>query len=219
MKKAAKAPAEKSARAKFPTAHFKPEALVSETMKKSDAMKAHPSYANTPEAQQVATSMAASAQSLDDIHAKMGLLHSQLISLETAEARAVAQCYRANEKAAAVVTDLSQGSEEEINKWGFEVRVRNTSPPSNAAPTGLHAVYDKTTLALRLRWKGVRGQRGYLLQIGDGTPNGWGQTIHTGEPVYAPVGLTPGQHVSVRVAVMRKQTQSDWSDALNVLVR
>ena len=67
MKKAAKAPAEKSARAKFPTAHLKPQELVAETIKKSDAIKAHPSYANTPEAQQVATSMASSAQALDDI--------------------------------------------------------------------------------------------------------------------------------------------------------
>ena len=191
MKKAAKAPAEKSARAKFPTAHLKPQELVTETMKKSDAIKAHPSYANTPEAQQVATSMTSSAQALDDIQAKIGLLHSQLVSLETAEARAVAQCYRANDKAAAVVTDLAQGSEEEINKWGFEVRVRTTSSPGNAPPSGLHAVYDKKTMALRLRWKGVRGQRGYLLQIGDGTPNGWGQIVHTGEPVYAPLGSRP----------------------------
>jgi hypothetical protein len=117
------------------------------------------------------------------------------------------------------VNDLSGGSEEEINKWGYEVRARTASVPSSAAPTGLRAVYDRKTVALRIRWKAVDGQRGYLLQIGDGTPTGWGQTIHVGEPVYAPQGLTPGQHIMVRVAVVRLQIQSEWSDALSVLVR
>jgi hypothetical protein len=221
MKKKSAQQPEATARAKFATAHLKPQELVTECSQKSDKVKANPNYGSKPEVQAAITKLDTSVTSLDQIEGQISLHHSQLVSLETARIKAIAQLQRANDSLVAVINEVSGGSEEEINKWGFEVRTRKAAPSavSTDAPTGLRAFYDRKTIQLRLQWKAVRSQRGYLIQIGDGTPAGWGSIIHIGEHTYTPQGLQPGQHVSVRVAVIRKDTQSDWSDALAVVVR
>ena len=66
---------------------------------------------------------------------------------------------------------------------------------------------------------GVPAHLGYLLQIGDGTPQGWGASIQCPRASYQPQGLAPGQKVAFRVAVQRKSGVSLWSDALVATVR
>ena len=103
MKKSAQAP-EATARAKFPTAHLKPQDLVNECIKKSDAMKAHPDYPNKPEVQQCTNAMVASAQALDQVAKQIGLLKVQLVALETG---ARVRFERAGKKHGAVLWTLA----------------------------------------------------------------------------------------------------------------
>jgi hypothetical protein len=111
------------------------------------------------------------------------------------------------------------GSAATLQQWGFDVQTHNPPlPATDTPPAGLRVRYTKT-LAMVIAWKSVRGHLGYLLQIGDGTPTGWGQTISCTKAHYEPSGLTPGQKIAIRVAVQRKSGISTWSDALSVTIR
>ena len=85
-------------------------------------------------------------------------------------------------------------------------------------PTGLHVRYTKS-LVLVVKWKAVKGARGYQVQIGDATGQNWGSPIPCTKSTFEPVGLSPGQKVTLRVAVQTKDGLSNWSDAVAVVVR
>ena len=114
---------------------------------------------------------------------------------------------------------ISAGSAATLNEWGFGASSAITPlPVSDTPPTGLRVRYTKA-LALEILWKSVPGHRGYLLQIGDGTPTVWGATIPCPKTRYMPTGLTPGQKIAIRVAVQRKDGVSAFSEALSATVR
>ena len=88
---------------------------------------------------------------------------------------------------------------------------------ADAITNGIEASFER--VCALMRWAGVRDHLGYLLQIGDGTPQGWGAPIQCPRARFEPAGLAPGQKVSFRVAVQRKNGLSAWSDALSITVR
>jgi hypothetical protein len=181
------------------------------------AIKANPDYATKPEVQQVTTSLGAAADALDKNLKAITALRVQEKTLLTSQIVLLAALKRAAKSATAVITETAGGSAEEIKKWGLDVAGRAPLPPSTAAPDGLRVTYTKE-LAMVMRWKGVRGSKGYELQIGDGTPQGWGQPIHATRAHFLPTGLTPGQKIAIRVAVHRSTGLSAYSDPVNVTV-
>ena len=116
------------------------------------------------------------------------------------------------------VDTASAGSAEAIKLWGFAVAAHEALVVSLDPPAKLRVTYDRH-LVMTIRWAGVLGRVNYELQIGDGTPNGWGPSIICSKNKYAPPGLTPGQKIALRIAARRATGLSNWSDALNVTVR
>ena len=87
-----------------------------------------------------------------------------------------------------------------------------------ADPPGKLRAQFRTNAMPLFRWAGIKGHVGYFVQLGDGTPQGWGPPIACPKAKYEPLGLTLGQKIAVRVAVQRRSGMSNWSDALLVTV-
>jgi len=126
---------------------------------------------------------------------------------------------RARRSLLAVGDQVAAGSAATLNEWGFGASTSNTPlPATDTPPTGLRVRFTKT-FALEILWKSVAGHRGYVLQIGDGTPTGFGPVIQCPKARYMPTGLNPGQKIAIRVAVQRKSGLSTWSEAITATVR
>ncbi len=215
-------PSESAATPKFNTGIRKPAIIVDQTQKATQFLKQSAAYAANPALQQSVTAWEAAATTVDTSEQGIIKLRTSLIGLLAGRDLAVADWKRAAKSVLSNVDQIAKGSPKAINDMGFDITSRAVVPAANTSndpPTGLHATYNRKTLALTLRWSSVPGHRGYNIQIGDGTPAGWGPTLQAPRCEYAPTGLAPGQHVSVRVAVQRKNGLSGWSDALAIVVR
>jgi hypothetical protein len=207
-----------AATAKFPTSDVKASLVAGETQKVASLIQANPAYAQHPEIQAGVTAWLASASTVDQASQKLKAAHVTLTALIAALATAMAAWKRDAQAVTTLVNTASAGSAQAITGWGFSVASREARVPTLDAPTGLRAEYSRS-LVLTLKWAGVRGRLSYAVQIGDGTPTGWGAAIPVSKASYQPPGLTPGQKVAFRVAVQRKNGMSNWSDMLVVTVR
>jgi hypothetical protein len=213
-----KQPQETAATAKFPLSHKTSAQLVDSTNKIADIVKANAAYANTPDMQQAVTAWQASAGVVQQNDHDIKAAHVALLALIAARHAAVAAWKRSTKKILATVNDVSVGSAKTIKDWGFDINTRSTPVAASGPPDGLRLVYDKKLEPI-IRWKGVRGQLGYQIQIGDGTPTGWGTPLMTTQRSLKPTGLQPGQHVAIRIAVTRKTGLSTWSDTITAVIR
>ena len=211
-------PAEAAAEAKFTTSRIKPADVASETQKVADVAKANPAYSVHPEIQQAVVAWIAAATAVDDASQKLKAAHLALTALVAALATSMAAWRRSTQAVIALVNTASAGSDQAIKLWGFATTARQILAATSSPPAGLRVVYGKQ-LVMTVRWSAVTDHIGYALQIGDGTPQGWGATIACPRASYQPQGLAPGQKVAFRVAVQRKNGLSAWSDALSVTVR
>jgi len=211
-------PQEAAATAKFTATKQTTAQLVDETKKKISYVQANPAYAATPAMQQAVTTWEGSMQKLDKNNSDAKSARVSLDALIAARPAALAEWRRATKAMVSVVDQVSVGSAQAIKDWGFDVVTRTTTTPTSDPPQGLRVTYDKA-FELNVRWKGVKSHVGYQIQIGDGTPTGWGGAIVVAQAHYKPVGLVPGQHLAIRVAVQRKTGLSTWSDVLTATVR
>jgi len=216
MKK--KTPQEASANAKFITTKMKVGEIADLTAKRADFVKQNPSYATQPAVQQATTAWTNAATTLNKCDQDIKAGRVALVALMATRQTALAAYKRSTTAMLTTIDSASGGSSEMIKGWGFDVVARATAPLTTDAPTGVRVSYTKT-LVLNVHWKAVPGQRGYQLQIGDGTPAGWGPIINVPKSRFTPENLLPGQHIVIRVAVQRKNGLSAWSDSLAVTVR
>jgi hypothetical protein len=218
MTKKIKNQSESAASAKLPIAGHNVAGFIDLTNKTGDVVKAHPSYSTLPKMQTAVTGWLGLAQTLDHQEQDIKTRHASLIALGAAREVAVETWKRATKKVLAVVDETASGSASAVKEWGFDISARTVRPVPSDAPTGLRSTISKK-LVLTIEWHGVRNHKGYFVQIGDGTPNGWGPAIPVPEARYIPAGLSLGQHVSVRVAVQRANGMSAWTDALAIVMR
>jgi hypothetical protein len=211
-------PQEAVAMAKFVTTGVKPELVSGATTKVSDVVKQNPAYPQHPEIQTGLTSWTAAADAVDQTSQKIKAAHLALTALIATLPPQMAAWKRYAHAMVALINTACAGSASAIQQWGFAVSTRNVLATTSEAPSGLRVTYNKA-FTMSVRWKGVRGHLGYLLQIGDGTPQGWGPSIQCPRASYLPQGITPGAKVAFRVAVQRKNGVSVWSDALIVTAR
>jgi len=204
--------------AKFTTHGVKPIDIAGMTNQVSTTIKAHPDYPNHPEIQTPVAKWITQAQLVGTIQQKIAACHAELATLEGQQTDAVVEWKRDTRIVVAAVDGAAGGSPTAITQWGLEVVTRVAPPPSTDPPVNLRVGLTKSH-AFTIRWKAIKNARGYLLQIGDGTPSGWGTILQSTKATYVPTGLTSGQHIAVRVAVIRKNGQSAWSDVLNAVVR
>jgi hypothetical protein len=210
--------AEAAAMAKYTTSGVKPQQVASATQQTADLVKQNPAYAQHPEIQQGVATWLTSADKVDQSSQKLKAAHVTLTALIATLALDMAAWKRAAHAVVALVNTACAGSAQAIKAWGLATTARAMVAASSDPPQGLRATYTRA-LVLAVRWAGVKNHLGYLLQIGDGTPQGWGTPIQCPRARYEPQGLTPGQRVSFRVAVQRKNGVSAWSDALSITVR
>jgi hypothetical protein len=209
---------EVSATATLATAKLKVDDMIALTQQRSDVVKNAPGYNNQPDVQKALGAWQGSATSLTTTEQAIKAARVGLVALLATQTKNVAGWRRTLKLLLATITQVSQGSEEAIKLWGFLIAMHQALPASSDAPANLRAEYTRQ-LALVLRWAGVRGHVGYFVQIGDGTPQGWGTPIPCPKARFEPTGLAPGQKITVRVAVQRKNGLSAWSDALSITVR
>jgi len=209
---------EPTASPKFLTAGLKPADIAALTRKTAEVVKAHPSYPQNPALQTCVTSWIAAGDSID--HDEQDLKNANSLATQALAKRIVhvGDWKRETKRVLAEIDRLAAGSPTEVKAWGFDLSTRISAPPTSDPPAELRVLY-KRDLSLVIKWKPVPGSRGYSLQIGDGTPQGWGPIIQCPAANYTPVGLTPGQHLTIRVAVQRKSGLSAWSDALSAVAR
>ena len=208
---------EAAARAKFATAKRKPAAIVGETQQVIAVVRSNALIAD-PNLNQSVTQWETSTVAVDKSDQAIKTTKLSLAGLRAQRAKAVTVWKRATGSVLAAVDTVSAGSAQVITQLGFEIETRQAAPPSIAPPGGLHARYTKG-LALVVKWKGVKGNRGYQLEIGDATGQTFGPPLISLKSTYEPQGLVPGQKVTLRVAVQRKDGLSGWSDPVAVVVR
>ena len=194
------------------------ETRVSQAQTIIGQIKANPAYANTPKVQECTAAFEAATNALSTNLAAVKTARTALVPLLASQVTLDADMKRTQATLAAVITDVGKGSAEAIQQWGLSVAGRTPTPVSTDPPGDLKVGYNKS-LQLVLRWKAVPAHVGYLIEIGDGTPTGWGQPITVTTARFIPTGLTPGQKVAFRVAVRRKSGLSDYSDVLTITAR
>jgi hypothetical protein len=209
---------EGTAKATLATAKLAADAMVTLTSQRSEVMKQAPGWASHPTVQAAVASWGTASSTVGAGAQSITAAQLTLNALEATQVKNVAAWRRATLSVVAAVNDASGGSAEVIKQWGLDVVQHAPIVDTPDPPIGLRAVYSRQ-LVLALVWKGAANQRGYLVQIGDGTPTGWGPSIPSTRARYVPAGLTPGQKISVRVAVIRKSGTSAWSDPLSLVVR
>jgi hypothetical protein len=213
-----KAPAEATARPELATSHLKPEDIVSVTAQHAGTIKSAPGYANSPDVQKALTNWTGAANAVNTGISAITAARLALAALLATQLTDVAAWKRATTALLAAISTAAGGSAQALAQWGFAPATRVAPTPTDAPPAKLRATYTKA-LVLVLRWAAVRNNRGYFVQIGDGTPQGWGAAIPCTKVAYAPTGVAPGQKIAVRVAVQRKTGLSSWSDPLTITVR
>ena len=172
-----KAHPEDAAKAVFRISTRKPADLVVSTNQLLENVKKHPQYGNQPAMQQAVTMMSGITDTLTKQDTDIGTARTNLIALMSARQLTVHSFMRARRSLLPVADQIAAGSPSTLNEWGFGATSMNTPlPPSTDPPTGLRVRYNKA-LELEILWKSVPGHRGYVLQIGDGTPTGWGSVI------------------------------------------
>jgi hypothetical protein len=213
-----KAEPENTAQAKLSVSKVKPTAVLGFTTQVAQSVQKAPDYPNQPDVQKAVTGWMTSANTVDKTSQALKAAHLTVVALIATLGQDMAAWKRAAMMLVAAINSASGGSASAIKQWGLATAARTLLAVTSDPPEGLHAEYDKQ-LDLTLRWTSVRENIGYLVQIGDGTPTGWGASIPCPKATYKPTGLTPGQKIAVRVAVQRRTGVSIWSDALSITVR
>ena len=208
---------EAAAKAKFIVTNQKPDQIAGQTHQVVALIKGSPLYAD-PILSHAVTQWDDAALTIEqcDQAIKNGTL--TLAGLRAQRAKDVTVWRRSTNAVVAAVDTVAAGSAQVITQLGFAIDTRQALPPSIDPPQGLHARYTKS-FVLVVKWKAVKGSRGYLLQIGDATGQTFGASIVCTKSSCEPQGLLPGQKVSFRVAVQRKDGPSGWCDAIAVVVR
>ena len=210
---------EDAAKAVFRMTTRKPQDVVVQTNQLLENVKKHPQYPTTPAMQQAVTTVSGITDTLATQDTNIQTARTGLVALMAARALTMHSFMRARRSLLAVADQIAAGSAATLNEWGFTASTSNAPlPATDTPPTALRVRYTKT-LVMEIVWKAVAGQRGYVLQIGDGTPQGWGPVIQCPKARYLPTGLNPGQKIAIRVAVQRKSGLSTWSESISATVR
>jgi hypothetical protein len=196
---------------------YKTADKVSLTTQVSTVIKGTPQWSSV-NLQQAVDSWVTAAGSIDTTEQAIKTARLSLAGLLAERAKGVTSWKRATKRVLAEVDDAAAGSSQVITQLGFALSVRQPAPASSEAPTGLTVKYTKG-LDLVVKWKAVKGNRGYFVQIGDAAGQAWGPSLASVKSTYTPQGLALGSKVAFRVAVHRKGGLSAWSDALFVTVR
>jgi hypothetical protein len=123
----------------------------------------------------------------------------------------------------AILNQDCAGDEQAMLKWGAKKTTRTPATPTTAAPTNVRAGASKKDQgAVVARCKAESNVICYLFQMGSDptSPQSWPAPEIEGAASHEVSGLTSGQKVYFRVAIVRRGTgQGLWSDIVGVTVK
>ncbi len=114
------------------------------------------------------------------------------------------------------VNSAAAGDKDIILSSGFDVRSTPTPPQELDAPEKVEVLSSKTTGAMVVKAKRVKGAKSYVAQYAqEGTPN-WLSTFSSLSKITVE-GLAPGTTYSFRMACVNSKGQSKWSQQVEAM--
>jgi hypothetical protein len=207
--------------AKFLGAPSKPAEIVTDLRQIVNNAQKAPDWTTSPQVQAAINTLAADAGEIEQRAILIDQLHKKLVEAKQAQAEKLVACKQHRKHAEATITVASQGSVGGVKAWGCVVARRTTSTPTDEAPQNVLAKNARTPGHAVVRCKGARAQAYVFQQADEPTfPAGSPAPVVLSSATYHVTGLSPGQKIYFRVAVIRPVVgQSKWSEPVQLTVR
>lgn len=207
--------------AKFPGNPRKSTDIVGDLRQIVNNAQKSAAWATAPQVQAAINMLSADADEIEQTAIQIDELRKRLARAEEAQAEKIIACRQHRRHAEAAVTVASNGSVGAVKEWGCLVAGRTTSPPTDEAPQHVSAKNTRTPGDVVARCKGVRAKAYVFQQADDPTfPAGSPAPVVLSTATYTLTGLSAGQKIYIRAAVIRSGTgQGKWSEPVQLTVR
>jgi hypothetical protein len=179
-------------------------------------------YPNQPGVQAAAKIVDDDAEELDKTLTALANARALVSTLETKRDGQVVVLRRDHDALETSVNVASKGQKEAILAWGGKVATRNPPPPSTDPPVNPTVKTTETLGTVVAQCKADKAAVCYLFQRGSdpGNPDAWPPHVIETKTRHVVAGLTIGQKVYFRIAVVRRGTgQGQWSGVMEITVR
>jgi hypothetical protein len=172
--------------------------------------------------QAAATLVLADATALDKTLGDLANALALVASLEKQRNQQVGTLKQHHDTLEAQLNIASQGQAKALTAWGAKVATRTTLVASTDPPVNAAMKTTDTAGSIVMKCKADPSAVSYAYQTGptQANPDTWPAPVIRGESNYTLTGLTVGQKLYGRIAVVRRGTgQGQWSSILEVTVR
>ena len=183
---------------------------------------ANPDIANHPEVTTAANNVLAQATTMSQTVTALGNAHANVVTLEGKRGQEAVVLRFLHTNLEALLNVAAGGNKQAAVAWGGKLATRTITAATTAAPLDATAAPTKVVGAVLVKCKAERGVVCYLFQMGSDPahPETWPQPAIVGGSKYTATGLTAGQKVYFRIAIVRRgNVQSAWSDVIAVTAR
>jgi len=197
-------------------------ALVNVVLQQVATVQGNPDLANHPEVATSANNVKAQATALGVTLNNLGMAHATVTTLGAQRDQEGITLRRLHTNLEALLNLAAAGDKKAALAWGGKIVSRTVSTASTDAPLNALAKALKTPGSVEAKCKAEKGVICYLFQMGTDPahPETWPAPKIVGGSKYTVSGLTTGQKVYFRIAIVRRgDVQGQWSDVLEVTVR
>jgi hypothetical protein len=185
-------------------------------------IEANPDLANHADVQAAVAGVKAQNAKVNKVVTDLGTAHAAVSTLETQRGQESLMLRLLHTNLEALLNITSAGNKQAALAWGGKIVSRTTLPASTDAPIDASAATGTTPGTVLAKCKAERGVICYLVQVGTdpANPQAWPAPTIAGGARHILSGLTTGQKVYVRMAIVRRGgVQGQWSGVLEAIVR
>jgi hypothetical protein len=210
-----------AARVTYPLpTNSQPKAMATTAEEQATTVLSNPDIANHPDVAAAANNVKAQAKTVSDTVGEIGTEEAVINGLRAKRDGGVLllRLYHANMES--LVNVATAGDKTKAATWGGKIVARTIFPASTDAPVDAVA-RAKGDGAVEAKCKAENGVICYLMQMGTDPahPEAWPQPFISGGSKHTFEGLTVGQKVYLRIAIVRTGgVQGNWSEMLPVTV-
>jgi hypothetical protein len=210
-----------AARVTYPLpTNSQPKALATTCEEQATTVLANPDIANHPDVAAAANNVKAQAKTVSDTVGEIINEDAVLTGLRAKRTGDVLLLRLLHANMESLVNVAAGGDKAKAAKWGGKIVSRTTHVASTDAPVDALAKA-KGDAAVEAKCKPEKGVICYLMAMGTDPahPEAWPQPFISGGSKHTFQGLTVGQKVYLRIAIVRTGgVQGKWSDMLEVTV-
>jgi len=210
-----------SARVTYPLpTNSQPKSLVTACDEYATTVLANPDIANHPEVAAAANAVKAQAKSVGDNVGDIATEEAVLTGLRAKRTAGALLLRLTHANMESLVNLAVAGDKTKAATWGGKIASRTFFATTTDAPAEAMATA-KGNAAVEARCKAEKGVICYLMQMGTDPAHAeaWPQPFISGGCKHTFEGLTVGQKVYLRIAIVRTGgVQGKWSDMLEVTV-